>query len=78
MKLWETIITAVDPITGCLTRYQGPHIEAFTPSLAHQYCQTNGLGYCKITGERIVSEVTTHTKTGKITRIIDFDDHQNN
>lgn len=77
MALWETEIQAIDPITGKLTKYTGPSIEAFTPKMAHEYCQTHGLGYCRVTGDRVVSEVTTNTKTGKITHIVNYDNDLN-
>ena len=31
----------------------GPNIEAETQKAAEEYCQENGLGYCKVIGELI-------------------------
>lgn len=49
MKFTTTII-AINPITGELCEWAGPHIEALTWRMAEQYCQKNGLGYCKVDG----------------------------
>lgn len=67
MKKWTTEIMAVDPCTGDLTKWQGPHIQAPTITDAEIYCQENGLGYCKVIGQ-LVSEIDE--KTGVR---IDFD-----
>lgn len=63
LYMWETIIRAVDPITGHLVTWQGPYIQAFTPGLAHDWCQRNGYGYCQVTGQRVIMEVPE--KNGK-------------
>lgn len=59
MRYFETLIKAVDPETNELLTWQGPHIPAYTEEEAKDYVQRNGLGYCKITGQWIVSEVPT-------------------
>jgi len=48
--IWITEIRAVDPLTGELTDWCGPRIEADSFEEAENYCNTNGLGYCKIVG----------------------------
>lgn len=53
MKIWLTEIMAIDPNDGKLKKWCGPDIKAFTPTLAEQYCQQNGLGYCKVIGELV-------------------------
>ena len=45
-----TQIRAVDPLNGELRTWAGPEINAISWSLAEQYLQNNGLGYCKIVG----------------------------
>ena len=45
-----TQIRAVDPLDGELRTWAGPEINAISWSLAEQYLQNNGLGYCKIVG----------------------------
>lgn len=53
MKLYTTEIIAIDPLTGLLTKWCGPRIPSLSFEDAENYCQENGLGYCKITGEFI-------------------------
>ena len=50
MKTYGTKIQAINPITRELTTYCGPNIQALSPGLAHEYCQTHELGYCEIDG----------------------------
>lgn len=56
MKYYTTKIRAIDPETGEMATWGGPNIEALSPGLARQYCDTHGLGYCEIDGE-LVSEI---------------------
>ena len=48
--LFTTVIQAIDPTDNELKTWQGPTIEALSWSLAEQYLQENGLGYCKVNG----------------------------
>lgn len=48
MARFATTIKAVDPQTNELLTWSGPVIEARTWNQAIQYCQENGLGYCKV------------------------------
>lgn len=56
MKIFCTTIHALDPIDGEYKEFCGPNIKAPSQSLAFEYCQNNGLGYCHIGGE-IVMEI---------------------
>ena len=56
MKVWTTEILAIDT-NGEIVLYRGPNIEAETWKGAEKYCQENGLGYCKVTGELIAMEL---------------------
>ena len=47
---YTTEIVAICPISGHLVRWCGPYIEAESFEDADNYCQENGLGYCKVTG----------------------------
>lgn len=58
MKKWCTLIRAICPITKELTTFAGPVIEAPSPKLAHEYCQSNGLGYCRVTGDEFIASVS--------------------
>lgn len=51
MNVYVTEIKAIDPETGELFIWCGPHIEAKSIEEARKYCDNNGLGYCKITGK---------------------------
>lgn len=50
MKKYTTRIQAIDPKTGEMALWIGPHIEAPSESLAREWCDNNGLGYCEIHG----------------------------
>lgn len=49
-KTYVTEIHAIDPETGELKVYAGPTIQAVDRDEAKDYCQNNGLGYCKVLG----------------------------
>jgi hypothetical protein len=53
MKLWVTEIMATDPKTGELKKWCGPEVPGINLQTAEEYCQSNGLGYCKVIGELI-------------------------
>jgi hypothetical protein len=48
MKLWSTLIKAIDPSDNCLKTWKGPNVPGSTRQDAEYYCQVNGLGYCKV------------------------------
>jgi len=56
MKKWVTEIKAIDPMTNEPKKWMGPYITAPTMEDAIEYCQKNGLGYCKVTGQ-LISEI---------------------
>jgi len=56
MKLFTTQIKAIDPRDGKLKTYSGQHVPGLSFEDAEMYCQQNGLGYCKVTGE-LITEV---------------------
>lgn len=56
MKLFVTEINAIDPIDGETKAWFGPYVPGITKRDAEQYCQANGLAYCKIIGE-LVAEI---------------------
>ena len=58
MRLWTTEIRAIDPRTGELKTWGGPHVPGINKVDAENFCQNNGLGYCEVTGE-LVSEIPT-------------------
>jgi len=50
MKTYITSITAIDPTDGHMKEWCGPVILAQSEQDAYDYCQSNGLGYCKVIG----------------------------
>lgn len=60
MKHFTTSIRAFDPQTNEMKLWCGPNIPAPTPKLAREYCDNNGLRYCKIEGE-LVAEIDEFT-----------------
>lgn len=49
MKKWITEIRAISPATEELGTFSGPSIEAASKQEAIEYCENNGLGYCRVT-----------------------------
>lgn len=56
MRTYTTEIQALDPETGEMKSWAGPNVPGITLKDAENYCQQNGLGYCKINGE-LVAEI---------------------
>ena len=50
MNLYTTEIKAINPATGYIVLWSGPNIPGISFADAEDYCQKNGLGYCKVTG----------------------------
>jgi len=59
MKKWLTEVKAVDK-KGDMKTYGGPDVEAPSWELAQEYCEQNGLGYCKVIGELIMDGDTDY------------------
>ena len=51
MTEWTTEIQATDPIDNELKLWQGPNIPGESIEDAIEYCNENGLGYCKVVGK---------------------------
>lgn len=79
MKKWCTEIRAIYPPTGELSTFQGPYIEAPSAELAQEYCEKNGLGYCKVNGE-LIAEIPCKPGTydPDFDKMIDYDNINNN
>lgn len=80
MKLFTTELRAIDPRDGELKTWCGPHVPGISWDDARWYCDNNGLGYCRVTGE-LVAEIGTKIENGFI--VPDFDnmieyDNENN
>jgi len=56
VKLFTTQLKAINPATGEISTFCGPHIPAISIEDAQDYCDNNGLGYCVVIGE-LVAEI---------------------
>lgn len=56
MDLYVTTVKAISPVTGELTTYSGPNVPGISFKDAQDYCENNGLGYCKVEG-LLVAEI---------------------
>ncbi len=54
--IFVTEIRAISPIDGELKTYGGPNVPGINEQTAQEYCEMNGLGYCKVTGQ-LISEI---------------------
>ena len=72
MDLYTTEIEAIDPVTNEIALWQGPYVPGITFDDAQDFCQRNGLGYCKVTG-KFIGEIDLET----IEQIDIFDYRQN-
>jgi hypothetical protein len=61
MKQWVTEIKAISPNHGEIAVYGGPNVPGLTLTHAQQYCEENGLGYCRVIGE-LISEIPVGPK----------------
>jgi len=81
MKTWTTEIKAIDgvnPERGIVT-YSGPYINALTQNMAQEYCNNNGLGYCKV-GDQLISEIPCKPGTYEpdFDNAVDYDTNEDN
>ncbi len=79
MKRWSSVIYAKNPLTGEMSTFDGPLIEAPSKKLAFEYCQNNRLGYCFI-GDEVISIIPTKADglTPDWSKRTDFNIEQNN
>lgn len=56
MHLYVTTIKAISSSDGELHSYIGPNVPGISVKTAQEYCENNGLGYCKVDGI-LVSEI---------------------
>ena len=56
MNLYVTEIKALCPHTGEMKTYCGQEVQGISLEDAQNYCDTNGLGYCKVIG-LLVAEI---------------------
>jgi hypothetical protein len=80
MKIYTTMIKAIDPRDGELKSWAGPNVPGISFADARWYCDNNGLGYCEIHGE-LVAEIGTKIENGMIVpdfkNRIDYDAQNN-
>lgn len=64
MNVYVTQIKAVSPKTGDIKMYAGPNVPGISFADAQDYCDNNGLGYCKVFGQ-LIAEVPCDPGTNK-------------
>ena len=73
MKIFATRIHALDPLDGEYKTFAGPDIKAPSASLAFDYCQNNGMGYCHIDGEAICDIPCDENYKADFDKQVDYD-----
>ena len=58
MNYYTTELKAIEPISGELRTFCGPYVPAISWAQAEEFCQNNGFGYLRITGQ-LVAEIGT-------------------
>lgn len=58
MNYYTTELEAIEPISGELRTFCGPHIPAISWSKAEEFCQERGFGYLRVTGQ-LIAELGT-------------------
>lgn len=78
MKIWITEIKALDPASGEMKTWGGDNVEAPTFEMAQNWCNENK-GYLKVIGE-LIAEIPCKAGTyeADFSKIIDYDNKQNN
>ena len=71
MNIYITTVTAVCPVDGSLKKYAGPSIPSISFSEAQNYCNNNGLSYCKVEG-LLMAEWSNEGG------LVDYDNERNN
>jgi len=56
MHLYVTEIIALSPVTGEMTVWAGPVVPGISFADAQAYCESRGLGYCRVIG-KLVAEI---------------------
>jgi len=79
MRLFATEIRAISPIHGDLRTYGGPNVPGINRETAQEFCENNGLGYCKVADE-LVAEIPCKEGTYEpdFSRMIDYEKPQLN
>lgn len=58
MNYYTTELQAINPLTGELRTFCGPHIPAISWTKAEEFCQECGFGYLRVTGQ-LIAEIGT-------------------
>ena len=72
--MYTTIIRASKD--GELKTFSGPHVPGISVADAQQYCEDNGLGYCRILGLLIV-EIPCKDNKPDINNMTEYDSWNN-
>lgn len=79
MKMWVTQIQVIDPADGSMKSWGGPNVPGINHGDAVQFCQQNGLGYCKVLGD-LVAEIPCKEGTNEpdMDKMVDYEKINNN
>lgn len=73
MDLYVTEIKAFSPKNNEVKTYCGPHVPGISFTNAQEYCENNGLGYCKVVG-LLIAEIPCDEKENPIWhKMIDYE-----
>lgn len=76
MNIYTTTIKALCPNDGTLKTYGGPNVPGITFKDAENYCELNGLGYCKVDG-LLISEIPIKDGIPDFKNSIDYNTNLN-
>lgn len=73
MRMFATKIRAIDPETGEMETWEGPHVPGISIADAKDYCQNHGLGYCEVYGELVATvPIKPGTTEPDMSKIVDY------
>lgn len=79
MRMWVTLIKAIDPSNGQLKTWGGPNVPGINHDDAIRYCQENELGYCDVLGELVtVIPCKEGTHEPNMDKMVDYEKINNN
>lgn len=82
MKLFCTEMWALpwwDNNSDMVVKFAGPNVPGIDEKTAQEYCDNNGLGYCKVVGE-LIAEIPCKEGTHEpdFSNMMDYQNIQNN
>ncbi len=77
--IYVTEIKAICPHSGDLKTYCGPNVPGISIETAQEYCEMNGLGYCRVIGE-LIAEIPCKEGTYEpdFNKMVDYENERLN